>query len=261
VNAPVKDYYCPPDLYDVIYSDIRDDIPFWAGMTRVETGPVLEVCCGTGRVLIPCLEAGADIEGIDITESMVEALRTRLAARGLRATVDVGDMRDFKRNRAYALITIPFNSFLHNMTQPDQLATLRCCREHLSPGSRLMLNIFHPRSSRLAEHDGVPRVLKTLPDPAGGSARVIDAGRCDPVEQRIAITRTVERLDESGNVRTTHDMSLELRYVWKPEMELLLRLAGFTRFAVEARTGYTAGFAPKPALEEGDLLVWTAWSD
>jgi SAM-dependent methyltransferase len=261
VTPSVKDYYCPPDLYDVIYSDIRDDIPFWVGETGEARGPVLELCCGTGRVLIPCLEAGVDIDGLDLTDAMIEALRARLAARGLSADVALGDMRDFTRPRTYALITIPFNSFLHNPTQADQLATLRCCREHLAPGGRLMLNIFHPSSARLAELDGLPRLIKTVPHPAGGSARVIDAGRCDPVAQHIAITRTIELLDDAARVTATRETAFELRYVWKPEMELLLALAGFRRFAVEARTGYTKGFAPKPVLEDGDQLVWTAGGD
>jgi hypothetical protein len=192
---------------------------------------------------------------------MIEALRGKLAARGLGTEVTVGDMRDFTRPRAFALITIPFNSFLHNATAADQLATLRCCREHLEPGGRLMVATFHPRSSKLAEHDGTPREIKILPNPAGGSARVIDCSRCDLVGQRIAITRTVELLDGAGRVTATHDMSFELRYIWKPEMELLLTLAGFRRFSVEARTGYPQGFAPRPAIEDGDNLVWTAWKD
>ena len=263
----MKDYYCAPELYDVIHSDTRDDIPFWMAEARAGTraggrpGPVLELCCGSGRVLIPCLEAGVDIEGLDQSEAMLGALRATLAARGLRTEVTLGDMRDFTRPRAFALITIPFNSFLHTAMATDQLATLRCCREHLEPGGRLRVNIFHPSSSKLAEHDGVPRVITTLPHPAGGSARVIDAGRCDPVGQHISITRTVEVLDGAGRVTATHDMSFELRYIWKPEMELLLTLAGFRRFSVEARTGYPQGFAPRPSIEDGDTLVWTAWKD
>jgi len=62
-------------------------------------------------------------------------------------------------------------------------------------------------------------------------------------------------------VSATRDMSFELRYIWKPEMELLLTLAGFRRFSAEARTGYVQGFAPKAVIEDGDPLVWTAWKD
>ena len=81
--VPVKDYYCSPDLYDVIYSDIHSDIPFWVEQARAARGRVLELCCGNGRVLIPCLEAGVPIEGLDNTEAMIESGRARLAARGL----------------------------------------------------------------------------------------------------------------------------------------------------------------------------------
>jgi len=268
--SAVKEYYGPPDLYDVVYSDIREDIPLWVGEARAARGRVLELACGTGRVLIPCLEAGVPIEGLDITEAMVGHLKQKLAARGLEAEIAVGDMRDFTRPHRCALILIAFNSFLHNLTAADQLATLRCCREHLESDGKLVINIFHPDSRKLIEHDGVPRVIKTVPYAAavaasaaepGWQARVTDAGRCDPVEQHIWITRQVELIDPAGRVARTHDLAFELRYIYKPEMELLLTLAGFKRFAAEPRTGYAAGFAPKPNPEEGDRLVWSAWKE
>jgi len=255
----VHDYYCPPDLYDVIYSNITDDIPFWVEQARAARGPVLELACGTGRVLVPCLEAGVRIEGLDISESMVGSVREKLGARGLQAEVAAGDMRDFTRPHRYALIFIAFNSFLHNLTTGDQLATLKCCREHLEPDGRLMFNIFHPSSHILIEHDGVPRVLKTVP--IRTDARVTDAGRADLVEQHIWIQRTVELLDPAGRVTAKHEMAFELRYIYKPEMELLLTLAGFKRFHAEPRSGYTTGFAVKPKAEEGDQLVWSAWKE
>jgi len=259
--AAVKEYWCPPDVYDVIYSDIGDDIPFWVAQAKAArpggagSGRVLELCCGTGRLLIPCLEAGVPVEGLDRSAVMLDRLRSKLFARGLDADVAFGDMRDFTRPHRYALLFIAFNAFLHNLSAADQLATLQCCREHLEPNGRLMLNVFHPLARKLAEHDGVPRVFKTVPHPAGGSARVTDAGRGDPVEQRIRTARKVERLDPEGRVTETHDLSFELRYVYKPEMELLLTLAGFKRFQVQG--GY--GGERKP--EEGDHLVWTAWRE
>ena len=257
----VHDYYCPPDLYDIIYSDIRDDVGFWIEQARGARGPVMELACGTGRVLVPCLEAGLRVEGLDITESMVAHLREKLRARMLEAEVATGDMRDFTRPHRYTLIFIAFNSFLHNLTPFDQLATLKCCREHLESDGRLMLNVFHPSSHKLIEQDGAPRVVKTVPVPGGGSARVTDAGRTDPVEQRTRVSRVVELLDAAGRVTASHDMAFELRYIYKPEMELLLTMAGFKRFAAEPRTGYAAGFAPKPKAEEGDTLVWSAWKE
>jgi len=253
--ALAREYWCPPDVYDAIYSDITDDIPFWVAQAKGASGRVLELCCGTGRILIPCLEAGVQVEGLDGSGAMLDHLRSKLFAAGLEAEVANGDMRDFTRRHRYALIFIAFNSFHHNLTAGDQLTTLRCCREHLEPNGRLMLNVFHPKASKLVQHDGVPRVFKTVPHPAGGTARVTDAGRCDPVEQHVWMTRKVERLDPAGRVTETYDLSFEVRYVYKPEMELLLTLAGFQRFQVQG------GYAGERKPEEGDHLVWTAWKE
>ncbi|HEY6866741.1 MAG TPA: class I SAM-dependent methyltransferase, partial [Candidatus Eisenbacteria bacterium] len=193
--------------------------------------------------------------GLDVSSAMLDLCRAKLAGAGRKADLAVGDMRDFTRPRRYALVMIPFNAFLHNATTRDQLATLRCSREHLEPGGRLMFHVFHPDLAKLLENDGTPRHLKTLALPGGESMRVTDTGRLDPVEQRVWIGRRVERLDPSGTVTATHDLTFDLRYLWKPETELLLTAAGFSRF--EARGGFEEPQPPKA----GSSLVWTAWRD
>jgi len=250
----VHEYYCPPALYDLLYSDFTADLPLWVAAAKAAPGPVLELCCGNGRVLVPSRAAGADIEGLDLAPAMLEDARRKLAAQGLEAPLTAGDMRDFARPRRFALITIPFNAFLHNLTQADQIATLTRCRAHLEPGGRLMLHIFHPDLEKLLEHDGTPRFRKENPTPDGGRLRVTDTGRLDPVAQRVTMARQVERLDAAGWITETLDLSFEMRYVWKPEMELLLAAAGFG--AIEVQGGFEAPRAPRA----GDHLVWTAWA-
>lgn len=249
----VHEYYCSPALYDLLYSDFSADLSLWVAAATAAPGPVLELCCGNGRVLVPSRAAGADIEGLDLDPAMLADARRKLAARGLEAALEVGDMRDFTRPRRFALITIPFNAFLHNLTQADQIATFTCCRAHLAPGGRLMLHVFQPDLGMLLENDGTPRFRKENPTPEGGRLRVTDTGRFDPVGQRIAIERRAERFDAAGRSIETHDLGLEIRYVWKPEMELLLAAAGFG--AIEVQGGFEAPRAPRA----GDHLVWTAW--
>jgi SAM-dependent methyltransferase len=58
--------YVEPELYDVTYGWWRDDIPFYVAQARAAGGPVLEVACGTGRVHLPLLQAGADADGFDL---------------------------------------------------------------------------------------------------------------------------------------------------------------------------------------------------
>ncbi len=247
------DYYTSPDLYDAIYADITGDIPSWVAEAKAAGGPVLEIACGSGRVLVPCAEV-ARMDGLDATPEMLEACRAKLATRALTAELVLGDMRNFTLERRYALITIPFNSFLHNLTQADQITTLVCCREHLAPEGRLMFDVFHPDSRKLAEQGGTAREIKCIPHPCGrGSVRVTDATTPDPIEQIMRVDRLAEFLDETSAVTERHELSFELRYVYKPETELLLRAAGFARYQVRSRGSATA------PLREGDPLRWTAW--
>ena len=123
--AQVTDYYCTPDLYEIIYADFTADIPFWVSQAKAAGGRVLELCCGTGRILIPCREAGVAIEGLDASTAMLDRCRANLASAGLTVDIAPGDMRDFTRPHRYELILIAFNSFFHNVTTADQIATDR----------------------------------------------------------------------------------------------------------------------------------------
>ena len=80
------------------------------------------------------------------------------------------------------------------------------------------------------------------------------------------MTRRIEFSDAAGTVTRREQLAFDLRYIWKPEMELLLRVAGFSRW--EARPLFTdhaataVGSAPldRP-IQEGDIVQWTAWKD
>ena len=254
-------YYLDPKIYEAVYSDYTADVEPHLAMMRDAGGPAIEVCCGNGRLLVPTLEAGIACDGLDRSASMLDDLRARLAARGLETGVFEADMRDFTLPRRYALIAIPFNSFLHNLSQEDQLATLRCCRGHLEPGGRLAITIFHPSAAKLIEWADSEKLVKELPHGAG-SLRVYDRARDDRVEQIRHMTRRIEFLDAANRRTDERIFTFDMRYIYKPEMELLLRVAGFSRWECRAMfADYrdpSSAAADRPA-REGDNLLWTAW--
>ncbi len=255
-------YYLDPALYDAVYSDYTADVAPHVAAMRAADGPALEVCCGNGRLLLPTLEAGVACEGLDREEAMLADLRAKLAERKLRATLHRADMRDFTLPMRYALVAIGFNSFLHNLTQEDQLATLRCCRQHLESGGRLQLTVFHPSAEKLLQWSGKETLSKEV-EYRGRTYRVFDRADDDRVEQVRRMTRRIEILD-GGRVVEERTETFSLRYAYKPEMELLLRTAGFSRwearplFADYADPASAAGERP---LREGDNVLWTAWKD
>ena len=256
-------YYFPPDLYELVYADMVADVAPHVASAKAADGPVLEVCCGTGRLMVPALEAGVDCDGLDIEPAMLDVLRAKLVAKGLSAGVHQADMRNFKLERLYSLVTIGFNSFLHNLTQDDQIATLRRCREHLAPGGCLKLMVFHPSAEKLLQWSGVEAFVKEVPGTAGERIRVYDLAHDDRVEQIRRMTRRLEFVDAAGEVTREQQLKFDLRYIFKPEMELLLRVAGYRAWQAEPLFAAYQDVNVYPAgqgIREGDHLSWSAWA-
>ena len=249
--------YIEPGLYDLAYAWHTTDIPFWVKRAQQARGPVLEAGCGTGRVLLPTLEAGVDIEGIDLHPGMLDVLKQKAAAAGLAARVQLGDMRDFTMARRYALITIPFRAFMHLLTTEDQLRALRCMREHLEPGGALVLNLFYPTFERMVESGEEERVEREFPHPATGLPVALVSVRreYDRVRQLLRAEVELRESDARGYAGAVHMHKFALRWTYKFEMELLLRVAGFTRFDV------LGGFDGRALTRDTDEMVWTAWRD
>jgi SAM-dependent methyltransferase len=250
-----------PRIYDDVYREFVGDIPHVVGLMKSAGGRVLEVCCGNGRILVPAIEAGVRVDGLDTSAAMLDDARAKLAARGLEAQLFTADMRDFALPRRYALIVIAFNSFMHNLTQADQLATLDCCRRHLEPGGRLAIVAFHPSAPILIRFGSGTPVPTETPH---GDGRLVywDSAAQDRVEQVQTITRRLEYFDAAGKLEREETTSFRMRYVYKPEMELLLRVAGFARW--ETRALFRSYVDVAPALDrppiEGDHLLYTAWA-
>lgn len=248
--------YGSPELYDLTYTAYRDDLEFYVELARAARGPVLEAACGTGRILLPTLQAGVDIDGFDLAPAMLDHLKKKAAALGLSPRVYIADMRDLTLPRRYALITLPFRAFMHLLTTEDQLKALRCLREHLEPGGALVLNLFYPSFERIAQPGDEPRIEREFAHPETGLPVVVQGNtRFDRVNQLLHAEQEVLISDARGYVSATHRRAFTLRWTFKPEMELLFRVAGFTRHAV------AGGFAGRPLESHTEEMVWTAWKD
>ena len=139
---------------------------------RESGGPVLELGCGTGRVLLPVARAGIEITGLDLSQGMLAVLRQRLEAESpevqARVRLVEGDMREFDLGQKYALVTIPFRPFQHLTTVEDEMACLATIRRHLQPGGRLVLDLFNPSLPALTDEsrfdEQAPEPEVQLPD-------------------------------------------------------------------------------------------------
>jgi SAM-dependent methyltransferase len=153
-SGTYDEYMSIAELYDhVVPYRERGDVDFFVEAAMESGGPVLEVGCGTGRVLIPTARAGLAITGLDLSPHMLGVCRERLNAEmeQVRSRVRLvqGDMRQFELGQTFRLVTLPFRPFQHLTTVEDQLACLKCLRRHLAEEGRLIFDIFNPKLEAL----------------------------------------------------------------------------------------------------------------
>ena len=243
------------DMYDVMCHGLEFGLDFYVGLAREARGPVLDIACGTGRILLPCLQAGVDIEGLDLFEPMLKKLRAKAAALGLSPRLHQADMSDFSVPRRFALVMIPFNAFIHNMTQEAQIRCLTLCREHLLPGGLLAFDTFFPSLEYVSTPPGTRVLEGEIPHPKTGlPMRMYDTRTIDRVAQTQHSLNELELLAAGGSVATVHRSEINGRYFYKHEMELLLRIAGFARWEI------CGDFDRRPLMRENDAMIVMAWN-
>lgn len=222
------------ELYDFVvpYRE-RPDIAFFVEIAREAGGPVLEVGCGTGRVLIPSARAGIDVVGLDLSPRMLAVCRERLRHEGVavqsRAQLVEADMRTFDLPRTFALATFPFRPFQHLIDVSDQLACLANVRRHLAEGGRVVLDLFNPSLDALANvQDGVE--FGDEPEFSTPDGRRVVRRHKTVAHDRFNQVSQVELIyyvthPDGREERLVH--AFPMRYLFRFEVEHLLARSGF----------------------------------
>jgi SAM-dependent methyltransferase len=224
----MNDYTSFAELYDLFYEDFTEDIDMYLGFAERTGGPILEIGSGTGRVTLALAEAGHTVVGLELSEAM-RAVAQRKADRAPitdRVEFIAGDMRRFKLDRHFGLIIVPLNTFLHNLTLDDQLATLALCKKHLRPGGLLVLDCFNPDPAH-AEDDRRLIVQRTITARDTGQTAWLMLSRATDWNQQLQeITYLIDRPDEQGRLQRAV-LPAAFRFIFRHEMQLLLKVGGF----------------------------------
>jgi SAM-dependent methyltransferase len=128
-----------------------DDIPWYEQKIPYPEARLLELGCGTGRVLVPLAEKCGHILGVDISDSMLSVCRQKLAEQGIppdRAEVQQGDITDLELGKRFDLILAPFRVFQTLETDHEVGGFFRTIRNHLSEDGTAILNVFRPTLGR-----------------------------------------------------------------------------------------------------------------
>ena len=228
------------EIYDAL-NEGRSDIGFWLALAAAAPpGPIVELACGTGRVLLPLAQAGYQVTGLDLSGHMLERCRGKLllAAPEVRDRVRLleADMTSFELGRAVGAIFCPLNGFHLLRTVEQQLACLERCHAHLHPSGMLVLDLFNPD----------PAPGKASAEPAADSeatAQVFDMGQGRRVRAWMSACEynrplqcndcemTYEIIEASGATRRLTE-TFPLRFLYRYELEHLLARCGFRMVAL-----------------------------
>ncbi len=122
-----------------------DDVGFYVRLAAQARGPILELGCGNGRILLPLLRAGLDATGVDDSAGMLAELRRKALAQDLAAKITKMDIRDLDLRQRFALILCPYSLVTYVTEDRDLERLFRGVREHLRQDGCFIVDAFVPR--------------------------------------------------------------------------------------------------------------------
>jgi SAM-dependent methyltransferase len=219
--------------YDAAYAAIElVDQPFYLDLARQVGGPVLEIGCGTGRILLPIARAGILVHGLDGSPAMLDLLKLKLEREPeevrRRVTLHAGDMRDARLSGKFRLVIIPFRPLQHMLTLEDQLAALRTAAAHLSDDGKLAFDVFYPRFDSLLSGIGEERFEMEWPssdEPGTMIRRVYRKDSVDKINQSFSGV-FIYRFFEGERIVREETAPLHMAWYTYPQLRALLLIAG-----------------------------------
>jgi SAM-dependent methyltransferase len=238
----VKDAEMPRDayariaeLYDLEHDSYDDDTDFYLNFVEAIGDPVLELGCGTGRLLTGIAEAGYRVTGTDRSEAMLDRARARVGESGLGHLIQLaqGDMGDADEapGGPFGLAIIALNGLLHVAEPGGQRRVLSSVRKALDPRGMLLVDVLNPTPETLrsldhaVSHEGVWFMSD------GTRIDKFAARRVAAAAQTIATELWYDLTGADGSLRRIAT-SMPMRYLHRSELELMLELAGFSEWQV-----------------------------
>jgi SAM-dependent methyltransferase len=217
--------------YDAAYATLEGlgaDVGFYRELARRAGGPVLELGCGTGRVLAAIAADGLARTGVDASPEMLAVLRERA---GEDVELVCADMRGFDLGgRRFPLIFSAFRAFQHLITVEDQLRCLARVRAHLAPGGCFAFDVFNPRPERTARDEEPESEDLRFTQDGDEVVRLARVSR-DRARQTLHVVFRYERRRE-GRRLGSETTAFDMRWFHRYELEHLLARAGFSQVEI-----------------------------
>jgi SAM-dependent methyltransferase len=248
-----------PELYDLEHAGFAEDIDLYLRLAEVVGDPILELGCGTGRVLAPLAAAGNRITGVDRSSAMLD--RARWAVQVLedagdlsrRVTLAEGSMTEAERapGGPFGLVIFSLNGLMHLSATDAQRAALASVRRALDPRGMLVIDALNPTPELLATLDGRVQHEGSWRKSDGTLVDRFSVRTLDSAEQRIDTEFWYDLTDSEGRIRRVRS-GFPMRYLVASELALLLEVTGFVEWKLYG------SYELDPYDDRSDRLIVTA---
>ena len=174
----------------------------------------LELAVGTGRIAVPLAATGVRVDGIEISQDMVDRMRDKPG--GTNVEVTIGDMSRVSTGRRYGLVYLVFNTIGNLLTQDDQVRCFQNAADHLTDDGVFVLECRCP--------DRTHTTRSPVRRRRACRGRPRDARRLPIRPHHTDSRREPRRISTDGVVLNP----IRLRLAQAPEFDLMARLAGLT---------------------------------
>jgi SAM-dependent methyltransferase len=217
--------------YDQIHTALTADVPFILEQVKKQGGPVLELGCGTGRLLIPLAEAGFPVTGVDNSPEMLDIARQRLAKKPLAVrkavTLLEKDMRNLTQETValrFAMALLSYNTLLH-FCEAEVGSILQGVARLLRPGAQLLIDVANPFLISGATFPGGP-IFETsfFDETLNERVEQWSLSSLDSRAQTVTVFWLFRTQEEESETRTVETIYY---YLYPHQIILFLQQAGF----------------------------------
>ncbi len=228
-----------PELYDLEHAGFSEDVDLYLRLAEVVGDPILELGCGTGRVLGPLAAAGNRVTGVDRSRPMLDQARSLLQVQAQsstdtqRVTLVEGTMTeaDLAPGGPFGLVIFSLNGLMHLSDMTEQRAALTSARRALDPRGMLVVDLLNPTPELLTTFDGRVRHEGSWRKFDGTTVDRFSVRTHDSAEQTIDTELWYDLVDPAGHIRRVRS-GFPMRYLTASELALLLELTGFVEWKV-----------------------------
>jgi SAM-dependent methyltransferase len=223
------------ELYDLEHQNYDEDVEFYGSFIEAAGDPVLELGCGSGRLLVPIAQAGFRVTGLDRSMAMLNRARQLLEKHTLSDRVQLFEESMTNADAApggpFGVAILALNSLMHLTSQDEQRVCLQSTFRALDPRGQLLIDVMNPTPEALRSLDHALSHQGSWASKDGGHVDRFTATKVLPASQRIETELWYDTTSRDGSLQRVHSF-FEMRYLHLAELELLLDLSGFAEWQV-----------------------------